>query len=40
MEGHVYPDKQWRGIATRYDKSATVYIAALHVAGILIWSDR
>lgn len=30
--------KQWRGIATRYDKSATSYLAALHVAGILIWS--
>jgi len=32
--------KQWRGIATRYDKSATVFLAALHVAGILIWSAR
>jgi len=32
--------KQWRGLATRYDKTATVYLAALHIAGILIWSAR
>ena len=32
--------KQWGGIATRYDKSAAVYLAALHVAGILVWSAR
>ncbi|MFF9771896.1 hypothetical protein ACF1GT_35925 [Streptomyces sp. NPDC014636] len=23
--------KQWRGLATRYDKTATVYLAALHI---------
>ncbi|KYG51235.1 transposase [Streptomyces sp. WAC04657] len=32
--------KQWRGLATRYDKTATVYLAALHIAGIFIWSMR
>ncbi|MFD9766875.1 IS5 family transposase [[Kitasatospora] papulosa] len=32
--------KQWRGIATRYKKTATVYLAGLHVAAILIWSAR
>lgn len=32
--------KQWRGIATRYEKTATVYLAGLHVAAILIWSAR
>nr|BEK67483.1 hypothetical protein KPHV_47100 [Kitasatospora purpeofusca] len=32
--------KQWRGLATRYDKTATVYRAALHIAGILIWAAR
>ncbi|MFF9431271.1 IS5 family transposase [Streptomyces sp. NPDC014746] len=32
--------KQWRGLATRYDKTATVYLAALHLAGIFIWSAR
>jgi transposase len=32
--------KQWRGIATRYDKSATAHLAVLHLAGILTWSAR
>ncbi|WP_419248241.1 IS5 family transposase [Streptomyces virginiae] len=32
--------KQWRGIATRYEKTATIYRAGLHVAGIFIWSAR
>ncbi len=26
--------KQWRGIATRYEKTATIYLAGLHIAGI------
>ncbi len=30
----------WRGLATRYDKTATIYQAALHLAGIFIWSAR
>ncbi|MFG2331057.1 IS5 family transposase [Streptomyces sp. NPDC048604] len=30
--------KQWRGIATRYEKTATIYLAGLHIAGIFIWS--
>ncbi|GHI53712.1 hypothetical protein Srubr_35580 [Streptomyces rubradiris] len=33
------PD-QWRGIATRYEKTATVYLAGLHIAGIFLWSAR
>ncbi|WP_443031777.1 IS5 family transposase [Streptomyces sp. 3211] len=32
--------KQWRGLATRYDKTATVYRAALHLAAIHIWTAR
>lgn len=32
--------KQWRGIATHYEKSAAVYLAGLHIAGIFIWSAR
>jgi transposase len=32
--------KQWRGIATRYEKTATVYLAGLHLAGIFVWSAR
>ncbi|SEE23566.1 Transposase DDE domain-containing protein [Streptomyces misionensis] len=30
--------KQWRGLATRYDKTATTYLAGLHIAAILIRS--
>jgi transposase len=32
--------KQRRGLATRYDKTATIYLAGLHLAGIFIWSAR
>ncbi|MFD6656130.1 IS5 family transposase [Streptomyces parvus] len=32
--------KQWRGLATRYDKTASIYLAAFHIAGIFIWSTR
>ncbi|WP_030732023.1 IS5/IS1182 family transposase [Streptomyces sp. NRRL S-237] len=32
--------EQWRGIATRYDKTATAYQAALHLAAIRIWAAR
>ena len=32
--------KQWRGLATRYDKTAAIYLAGLHIAAIFIWSVR
>ncbi|MEE1753031.1 IS5 family transposase [Streptomyces sp. SP18CS02] len=32
--------KQWRGLATRTGKLAIAYQAALHLAGILIWTRR
>ncbi|MFF9481669.1 IS5 family transposase [Streptomyces sp. NPDC014733] len=32
--------KQWRGIATRYEKTDTVYLAGLYIAGIFLWSAR
>ncbi|WP_434099907.1 IS5 family transposase [Streptomyces viridosporus] len=32
--------KQWRGLATRTDKLAIAYQAALHFAAILIWARR
>ncbi|MGW4840209.1 IS5 family transposase [Streptomyces globisporus] len=32
--------KQWRGLATRYDKTATIYLAGLRVAAIFIWSAQ
>ncbi|WP_435864134.1 hypothetical protein [Streptomyces mirabilis] len=32
--------KQWRGLATRYEKTATVYRAGLLIAGIFLWFAR
>ncbi|ANJ12103.1 transposase (plasmid) [Streptomyces parvulus] len=32
--------KQWRGIATLYEKTAAIYLAGLHIAGIFLWSAR
>ncbi|GHG05103.1 hypothetical protein GCM10017667_39780 [Streptomyces filamentosus] len=32
--------KQWRSVATRYEKTATIYLAGLYVAGIFLWSAR
>ena len=29
--------KQWRGLATRYDKLASTYRAAVLLRGILLW---
>ncbi|QIK04785.1 IS5 family transposase [Streptomyces sp. ID38640] len=28
--------KQWRGLATRYERTATIYLAGLHIAGIFL----
>jgi transposase len=32
--------KQGRGLATRYEKTATIYLAGLHIAGIFLWSAQ
>ena len=40
VERRINKLKQWRGLATRYDKTATAYLAALHIAGIFIWPAR
>ena len=32
--------KQWRGLATRYDETATDYTGALTLAAVLIWTAR
>lgn len=32
--------KQWRGLATRYAKTATIHLAGLHLAAIFSWSAR
>jgi transposase len=29
--------KQWRALATRYDKHALIYRSAVVLAGIMIW---
>lgn len=31
--------KHWRGLATRYDKTARNYLGGLHLASILLWAD-
>ncbi len=35
---HEPLSKQWQGLATRYDKTATIYLAALALAGISVRS--
>lgn len=32
--------KQWRGLATRYDKTATIFLTGLHTAALFIRSAR
>ncbi len=32
--------KQWRGIGTRYEKTATIHLAGLHLAGFFLCSAR
>ena len=30
--------KQWRGIATRYAKKATSFLAAIHIRAMMLWA--
>ncbi|MFE3939482.1 IS5/IS1182 family transposase, partial [Streptomyces goshikiensis] len=39
-ERHINKLTQWRGLATRYDKTATAYQVVLHLAAIHIWAAR
>ncbi|MFJ2865993.1 hypothetical protein [Kitasatospora sp. NPDC087314] len=32
--------QEWRGVAIRYEKTATSDLAGLHIAGIFLWSAR
>lgn len=32
--------KQWRGLATRYDKRATSYRTVVVIAALMIWLDQ
>ena len=38
-EGQYAPLKQWRGLATRYDKYTTVYLAAVPLNAVTAWSN-
>jgi hypothetical protein len=31
--------KHWRGVATPYDKTATSFLAFIHLASTLIWTS-
>ena len=39
VEGGINRFKHWRGLATRYDKTARNYLGELHLASILMWAD-
>lgn len=32
--------KQWHGSATRYERTTTIHLAGLRIAGIFLWSAR
>ncbi|MFI1979525.1 hypothetical protein [Streptomyces wedmorensis] len=40
VEGFIDGLKQWRGLAARCDKTATIYLAGLHIAAVFIRSAR
>jgi transposase len=37
VERGINKIKEWRGLATRYDKTPTSYLAGLHLRGAVIW---
>ena len=37
IEGFFAKLEQWRRIATRYDKTATNFLAAIHLAAAITW---
>ena len=40
IERHFCHLKQWRGLATRYDKHATTYRAAIVLNAVLTWTQQ
>ncbi len=40
VERRFSPLKQWRGLATRYDKLAIVYRAAIVLNAVIVWAQR
>ncbi len=37
MERTINKFKEWRGLATRYDKTPESYLAELHLRGAVLW---
>ncbi|MFL1432697.1 MULTISPECIES: transposase, partial [unclassified Nocardiopsis] len=37
VERTINKFKEWRGLATRYDKTPQSYLAGLHLRGALLW---
>ncbi|MET8538407.1 IS5/IS1182 family transposase, partial [Streptomyces sp. NPDC005065] len=37
VERAINKIKEWRGLATRYDKTPESYLAGLHLRGAVIW---
>ncbi len=37
VERGINKIKEWRGLATRYDKTPASYLAGLHLRGAVIW---
>lgn len=40
VEHCIHRLKQWRCIAPRYEQTTTIYLAGLHIAGILLRSAQ
>jgi transposase len=38
IERHYCHIKQWRGLATRYDKHAIIYRAAVVLNAVIVWT--
>jgi len=38
VENAILKLKEWRGIATRYAKNTTSFLAAVHIRCIMIWA--
>ncbi|AUY53285.1 hypothetical protein EH183_35310 [Streptomyces sp. CB01881] len=38
VERRIHRPKRWHGIAIRYEKTATVHLAGLHIAAVFLWS--
>ena len=39
VENAFFHIKRWRGIATRYAKNATLFLAAIHIRCLALWAN-